>query len=78
MNAVILRIPNDNFKNLYAKTFELEDEMYEWIINASDLEISETVVVNNLKELEEIMMDRLDNTNPLWELDGTDYWINRF
>lgn len=78
MYAVIFRIPNDNFKDLYAKTFELEDEMYEYIINGSDLEISGTTVVNNLKELEEIMIDRLDNTNPLWELDGINYWINRF
>lgn len=78
MNAVIFRIPKDNFKDIYSKIFESEEEMYKWIANASDLEISGTVLVNNLKDLEEIMIDRLDNTNPLWELDGINYWINRF
>lgn len=65
MYAVLFRVPNDNFKDLHAKTFKVEDEMYNWIINANDFEICGTTVANNLQELEEIMIDRLDNTYPL-------------
>lgn len=78
MKAVIFRIPNDNFRDLYGETFQTEDELYEWIINASDAEIVDILDVKNTDELENIMIDRLDNSNPLWEMQGIDYWINRF
>lgn len=78
MQAVIFRIPNDNFKDLYAETFQTEDELYEWIIKASDIEIVSVLDVEKIDELENIMIDRLDNSNPLWEMQGIDYWINRF
>lgn len=76
--AVIFRIPNDNFKDLYAETFQTADELYEWIINASDIEIVSVLDVANTDELENIMIDRLNSSNPLWEKQGMDYWINRF
>ena len=78
MKAVIFRIPNDNFKDLYGKTFQAEGELIEWIINATDIEIVRTLEVENECELENIMIDRLDNSNPLWEVEGVNYWINRF
>nr|DAF85378.1 MAG TPA: hypothetical protein [Podoviridae sp. ct1ev3] len=78
MYAVIFRIPNDNFKDLYAKTFDTEDEMYEWLINTTDIEVLNETEVENEHKLEEALIDRLDNTHPLWEVDGTTYWINRF
>ena len=78
MKAVIFRIPNDNFKDLYGETFQTEDELYEWIINATDIEVVSVLDVSNTDELENIMIDRLDNSNPLWEMQGIDYWINRF
>ena len=78
MDAVIFRIPNDNFKDLYAKTFEGEGEMVEWLINATDIELVNETEVENECELEEMLIDRLDNTEPLWEVGGTTYWINRF
>ena len=77
MFAVLFKIPNDNFKDLYAKTFQTDDEMYEWIINACDIEVLCTRECENTLELENTMIDWLDNTNPLWELSGVDYWINR-
>lgn len=78
MYVVVFRISNDNYKDLYAKTFEVEDEMYEWIINTPDIEVSTVTEFENEHELEEALIDRLDNTNTLWELDGINYWINRF
>lgn len=78
MDAVIFRISNDNFKDLYAKTFEGEGEMVEWLNNATDIELVNETEVENECELEEMLIDRLDNTDPLWEVDGTTYWINRF
>ena len=78
MKAVIFRITNDNFKDLYGETFQTEDELHEWIINATDIEIVSVVDVANTDELENIMIDRLDNSEPLWEMEGVDYWINRF
>lgn len=73
MKAVIFRIPNDNFKD-----FQTEDELYEWIINATDIEVVSVLNVSDTVELENIMIDRLDNSSPLWEMEGVNYWINRF
>mgnify|MGYP000337643846 CR=1 FL=1 len=78
MHAVIFRIPNDNFKDLHAKTFGVEGEMVEWLNNATDIELVNETEVENECELEEILIDRLDNEHPLWEVDGTTYWINKF
>lgn len=78
MKAVIFRIPNDNFKDLYGETFQTDDELYEWIINATDIEVVSVLNVADTIELENIMIDRLDSTIPLWEVEGVDYWINRF
>ena len=78
MFAVLFKIPNDNFMDLYAKTFHSDDEMHDWIINACDIEVLSTKEIENTLELENIMIDWLDCVNPLWKLDGVNYWINRF
>ncbi len=76
MLAVLYKIPNDNFKNLYSRTFHSEHEMCDWIANASDILCITTEDVDNEAELECIMINWLDCTEPLWELEGIKIWIN--
>ena len=38
MKAFVFRIPNDNYLNLYAETFQTDDEIWEYIVGATDYE----------------------------------------
>lgn len=78
MKAVVFRIPNDNFKNLYAETFQTENEMREYVIGLTDCELVTTIDVEDTRELEDYMISRLDETSPNWELDRIDYYVNKF
>ena len=76
--AVVFEIPNDNFKCLYAETFQTEDELYDYVIGLTDAIIVSIIDVKDTYQLESILINMLDDIDDEWDLKGFNYEINKF